>query len=46
MTNPQYIYHGKLCPVSKIDFEQGFVFIKIDGLTVAVKYEKEKLMEI
>lgn len=32
MTNPKYIYHGKLCPVCQIDFEQNIILIKTEEL--------------
>ena len=46
MNTPRYIYHGKLCPVCQIDFEQNIILIKTEDYKKEwVKYEKERIVE-
>lgn len=46
MNTPKYIYHGKLCPVCQIDFEQNIVLIKTEELKKEwVNFEKERIVE-
>lgn len=47
MNTPKYLYHGKLCPVCQIDFEQQAILIKTDELKKEwVKFEPAKLIRI
>lgn len=47
MNTPKYLYHGKLCPVCQIDFEQNIILIKTDELKKEwVNFEKERIVEL
>ena len=46
MNIPRYIYHGKLCPVCQIDFEQNIVLIKTEDYKKEwVNLEQERIVE-
>nr|DAD89856.1 MAG TPA: Rad50 zinc hook motif [Myoviridae sp. ctsip2] len=42
MNTPRYVYHGKLCPVCQIDFEQNIILIKTDELKKRVGKLRER----
>ena len=47
MNTPRYIYHGKLCPVCQIDFEQNIILIKTEDYKKEwVNLEQERIVEL